>query len=71
MMCNQAPTNIKLPKPFCEWSLIEHLEIGASLSFHTDLYGRLHDAVTYRVRRDGKKFTRRASADVLIVWRIG
>ena len=41
-----------------------------SMSFHADLYGRLHDAVTYRARRDRKKFTRRQRGETIIVWRL-
>jgi hypothetical protein len=46
------------------------MEVGTSLTFHADLYGRLHDAVTYRARRDRKKFTRRQRGETIIVWRL-
>ena len=70
MMNNQpTPTNIQLPKPNCEWSAIDAMQVGASLLSHTDLYGRLHDAVTYRARRDKKKF-KRGSEGRPSLWRL-
>jgi hypothetical protein len=70
MTNNNQPTNFQLPKPNCEWSAIDFMEVGTSLTFHADLYGRLHDAVTYRARRDGKKFTRRQRDSQIILWRL-
>jgi hypothetical protein len=46
------------------------MEVGTSLSYPGELYGKLHDAVIYRTRRDGKKFTRRQRGNQIILWRI-
>jgi hypothetical protein len=59
-----------LPQPLCKWSEIDALQVGCSLSFPTDLYTQLNNALVYRTRKYGKTFTRRASGDVLIVWRL-
>jgi hypothetical protein len=59
-----------LPQPFRSWEELDVLLIGDSLTFPAALYGEVNNAVCYRTRKYGKTFTRRASGDVLIVWRL-
>jgi hypothetical protein len=46
------------------------MQVGCSLSFHADLYTQLNNALVYRTRKHGMKFTRRASGNTLTIWRL-
>jgi hypothetical protein len=59
-----------VPPPFRSWEELDALQIGNSLTFPAALYGEVNNAVCYRTRKYGKTFTRRASGDLLIVWRL-
>ena len=63
--------NFPVPEPFCrDWSVLDTLQVGDSLTFHADLYSSLHNALLYRRRRDKRKYTQRQRGDVTIVWRL-
>jgi hypothetical protein len=62
--------SLPLPELLCKWSELDALQVGCRLSFPADLYTLLNNALVYRTRKYGKTFTRRASGDVLIVWRL-
>ena len=60
--------SVPLPEPLCKWQELDVLEVGDSLTFSATLYTQLNNAVVYRTRKYGKKFTRRASGDTLTIW---
>jgi hypothetical protein len=62
--------NPPVPKPYIDWAGVDNLQVGGSVTFPVDLYTKVNNALVFRTRRDKKKFTRRASGDVLIVWRL-
>ena len=60
-----------IPEPVCrDWSVLDSLQVGDSLTFHSDLYVSLHNALLYRRRRDKRKYTQRQRGETTIVWRL-
>src|ERR1700722_2225945 len=53
-----------------DWSVLDTLQVGDSLTFHADLYSSLHNALLYRRQRDKRKYTQRQRGDVTIVLRL-
>jgi hypothetical protein len=69
-MSKASINNPPVPKSYIDWSGVDNLQVGGSVTFPVDLYTKLNNALVFRTRREKKKFTRRASGDVLIVWRL-
>jgi hypothetical protein len=63
-------TKLPLPKPWNDWSAVDDLKVGGHLTFPANLYTQLNNALVFRTRRDGKKFTRRVVGDNIILWRL-
>jgi hypothetical protein len=60
-----------IPEPhYRDWSVLDTLGVGDSLTFAADLYSSLHNACLYRMRRDNRKYTQRQRGETIIVWRL-
>lgn len=59
-----------MPAQRNDFAILDALAVGESTAFPVGLYFKLSPVLTYRQKRDGKKFTRRTDGEVVRVWRV-
>ncbi len=64
------PDQNTMPVQRNDFAILDGLEVGESAAFPVGIYFKLSPVLTYRQKRDGKKFTRRTEGDVVRVWRV-